>query len=333
MARCIVDEIKARPWCGYFVVGMVGEGRIADALDIDCPFLGFLDDLAEIIRTYRPEEIVVALTERRNILPVDSLVEAGARHKIAVTMDSDILERLTGKLAIESLTPSNVVFSREFVPSSFMLFCARTLSFGIAFLALIFSIPVFLLLAAIIKWDSPGPALFVQERVGLHGRKFNLYKFRSMRVSEERISEWVCDNRDRITVTGAFLRKYRLDELPQLINVLRGDMNLVGPRPHPASNFELFVLVARNMPRYGVHIPYYALRSSIRPGITGWAQVRYKYANGLNEEIEKLRYDLYYIKHQSLLLDIKILIETIKVIIFKGREEMRTDNPMLSEEQ
>ncbi|MGH8370648.1 MAG: sugar transferase, partial [Gammaproteobacteria bacterium] len=123
------------------------------------------------------------------------------------------------------------------------------------------------------------------------------------------------DNNDRITPLGRILRKYRLDELPQFINVIRGDMNIIGPRPHPATNGELFTLVSRNTPECGDQIPYYSLRSSIRPGITGWAQVRYKYANGLDEEMEKLRYDLYYIKHYSLLLDFRILFETVKVVL------------------
>jgi lipopolysaccharide/colanic/teichoic acid biosynthesis glycosyltransferase len=129
----------------------------------------------------------------------------------------------------------------------------------------------------------------------------------------------VSDNVDRITRAGKWLRKFRLDELLQLWNVLRGEMNLVGPRPHPASNFALFVLVSRNAPECGQPIPYYALRSMVRPGITGWAQIRYRYANGLDEEIEKMRYDLYYIKHMSFYFDVRILFQTIKVVLF-GQE-------------
>jgi lipopolysaccharide/colanic/teichoic acid biosynthesis glycosyltransferase len=140
-----------------------------------------------------------------------------------------------------------------------------------------------------------------------------------MRPAAGTTSEWVRDNGHRLTRLGRRLRQFRLDELPQLVNILTGDMTLVGPRPHPVSNHPLFVLVMRNAPSCGEPIPYYALRSMVRPGITGWAQVRYRYANDLEEEIEKMRYDLYYIKHRSLWLDLRILAETVKVVIC-GRE-------------
>jgi len=140
-----------------------------------------------------------------------------------------------------------------------------------------------------------------------------------MHPAPGKTSEWVRDNGERITRVGRWLRKFRLDELPQFVNILRGDMNLVGPRPHPASNFELLVLVSRNAPEHGEAIPYYSLRSLVRPGVTGWAQVRYRYANDLEEEIEKMRYDLYYIKHQSLWLDLRILFDTAKIVLAGSR--------------
>jgi lipopolysaccharide/colanic/teichoic acid biosynthesis glycosyltransferase len=177
--------------------------------------------------------------------------------------------------------------------------------------------PVLAVIAAAIKLGSPGPVLFVQKRVGAHGRPFRLMKFRTMHDRRTAGSEWECDNRDRVTRIGAWLRAFRLDELPQLVNVLRGEMNLVGPRPHPASNLELFTLVGRNLIELtGAPVSCYALRGLVRPGLTGWAQVRYQYANNLEEEIEKLRYDLYYVKHQSLRLDARILVETIRPLVF-----------------
>ena len=142
------------------------------------------------------------------------------------------------------------------------------------------------------RLDSDGPVFFLHERVGLGGRPFFLIKFRTMSAGGTR-SEWAADNEHRTTRVGRILRRFRIDELPQFFNVLQGDMNLVGPRPHPVTNFQLFT----------DHIPYYGVRCSIRPGITGWAQIRYGYANNLQEETEKMRYDLHYIKHMSLGLD------------------------------
>jgi lipopolysaccharide/colanic/teichoic acid biosynthesis glycosyltransferase len=137
-----------------------------------------------------------------------------------------------------------------------------------------------------------------------------------MRPAVRRKSEWECDNRDRVTKLGRWLRAFRLDELPQFVNVLRGEMNLVGPRPHPVSNFELFTLVSRNVNDVtGSAIAYYTLRTMVRPGLTGWAQVRYRYANNIEEEIEKLKYDLYYVKYASAVLDLRILFHTIKVVL------------------
>jgi len=154
---------------------------------------------------------------------------------------------------------------------------------------------------------------FLHERIGKDGRKFSLVKFRTMDSILPSNSEWVRDNGHRITSVGRWLRKYRLDELPQLFNVLMGHMNLIGPRPHPASNYYLFM---RN-------IPFYAFRATVRPGITGWAQVRYGYANDLQEEIEKMRYDMYYIKYHSFRLDLEIMLRTIAVIVV-GSESPRT---------
>jgi len=155
---------------------------------------------------------------------------------------------------------------------------------------------------------------FVQERMGMAAKRFRLIKFRTMHLVDAPPSEWVCDNTERITRVGRWLRKFRLDELPQFFNVIHGDMNLVGPRPHPVSNFELFI----------ENIPYYSLRSVVRPGITGWAQVRYGYANNLNEETEKMMYDLYYIKHLSVSFDLRILLDTVKTVLL-GSQSVEAD--------
>jgi lipopolysaccharide/colanic/teichoic acid biosynthesis glycosyltransferase len=223
-------------------------------------------------------------------------------------------EYFTKKLAIESLRPSLLVFSGGFRKTRLQLGLRRLVSLGVAAFGLILMAPLMALIALAIKLESRGPALFVQERVGSRSRTFRLLKFRTMVPSDGEQSEWVHDNENRITRVGRWLRKYRLDELPQFINILRGDMNLVGPRPHPVSNFPLFI----------EHIPYYRLRTSVRPGVTGWAQIRYGYANNLEEEIEKMRYDLYYIKHLSFWFDVRILFDTVKTVLF-GRGSQAAD--------
>ena len=176
-------------------------------------------------------------------------------------------------------------------------------------------------LAIAIRCSSRGPVLFVQSRAGRDGRPFGLLKFRTMRPCTEAHSEWVTDNLERITPIGRWLRRFRLDELPQLVNVLRGEMNLIGPRPHPTDNYAVFMH----------RIAYYGLRKSVRPGVTGWAQVRYGYANNLDEETEKMRYDLYYIKNRSPWLDARILFETIGVMTFgQGANAVRQPPPSRS---
>ena len=269
----------------------------------------------KVIEESRPDRIIVALAERRGQLPIRRLLELRAGG-IVVEDAAAAYERLTGKLALESLAPSSVIFSMDFEVSRLQLAAGRGLALLVSLVALIVLAPLLGLIALVIKLDSRGPIFFVQERVGLHGRSFKLIKFRTMHPARQQTSEWVRDNRDRITRIGHGLRRFRLDELPQLVNVLRGDMNLVGPRPHPVTNLVLFVLALRNLSELsGDAIPYYALRCAVRPGITGWAQVRYGYANTLEEEVEKIRYDLYYLKHASLRLDLRILFETIKIVL------------------
>ena len=223
-----------------------------------------------------------------------------------------------GKLAIEALTPSNLIFSGDFKKSRLDLAIGRTISLVVSFAGMILLSPLLGLIALLIKLNSPGPVFFVQERVGMAAKRFRLIKFRTMRLVDGPTSEWACDNTQRITRVGKWLRKFRLDELPQFFNVIRGDMNLVGPRPHPVSNFELF----------NANIPYYSLRSGVRPGITGWAQVRYRYANNLDEEIEKMRYDLYYIKHLSISFDLRILFDTVKTVLFGSQSVDSTERPV-----
>ena len=319
LARALLAEFTRRGSTHHSVVGVISEAKDADLGGFGCAHLGTLADLQRLLAEQRPGRIIVALEEQYGHLPADLLLEIQADLNFVVETGVEAYERLTGKLAIELLPASTVLFSSEFRPSRTAVTFARASSVFAACLGLVLCLPAIALIAALIRLESSGPVLFVQDRAGLGGRRFKLLKFRSMRETQDAHTEWALDNAERITRVGRWIRKFRLDELPQFINVIRGDMNLVGPRPHPTSNRELFILVSRNTPKCGEQIPYYSLRSCIRPGITGWAQVRYKYANGLDEEMEKLRYDLYYIKHYSPLLDLRILLETVKVVFLGHR--------------
>lgn len=316
LAELLIAELEAQPNCK--VIGVVDDALSSDSVVLRQRLLGSRRHLRHIIEQLRPNRIVAALTERRGRLPVDDLLESRV-NGIIIEDGIEVYEQLTGKIAIESLMPSSLIFSRDFRKSRLNLAFGRMISLLVSVIGLVLCAPLLGTIALAIKLDSTGPVFFVQERVGLGGRRFKLIKFRTMHQVTCHRSEWAKDNGDRITRVGCWLRKFRLDELPQFVNILRGDMNLVGPRPHPASNVELFVLVSRNASGYGAPIPYYSFRSMVRPGITGWAQVRYRYANDLEEEIEKLRYDLYYIKHLSVWLDLRILFDTVKIVLL-GRE-------------
>src|SRR3989454_9321359 len=302
LARQVTDEIERRRDLRYTVVGVVDDAQ----------------NLDRVIEATRPDRLVVALTERRGRLPLCRLLELRAGG-ILVEDVVETYERLTGKLALEALSPSSVIFSRDFDPSRLHLVLTRTLSLLVAGVGLIVLAPALGLIQLLIKLDSSGPVFFIQERVGLAGRPFKLIKFRTMHPVSRPKSEWERDNCDRITRVGKWLRRFRLDELPQLVNVLRGDMNLAGPRPHPQTNLDLMILAVRNLSELsGEAIPYYSFRCSVRPGITGWAQIRYGYANTLEEEMEKIRYDFYYLKHMSFWLDLQILFETVKIVLSGG---------------
>lgn len=308
----LIREIAARDDVRWRVLGSVTDARPGSGAAIG-PWLGTMADLPAVIASTHPTRIVLAPAERRRKRASHALLDA---HLAGVVVEDarDLLERVTGKLPIERLTPQGLLRGAGFrhadvTVSDLTHHIARLYSAVVAAAGLVIAAPLMAILALAIRLDSPGPVLFVQERLGMGGRPFRLYKFRTMRESRARASEWVSDNTDRITRLGGLLRRFRLDELPQLVNVVAGDMNLVGPRPHPACNGPLFL----------ARIPHYRLRFSVRPGLTGWAQVRYGYANGLDEETEKMRYDLYYIKHRSLALDAEILLRTIGILLWDGQ--------------
>jgi exopolysaccharide biosynthesis polyprenyl glycosylphosphotransferase len=315
LAEQLIREIDARPGCRRVVVGILDDVAPAPDDVASRRFLGGLSRLARVVDELRPHRIVVALAERRSRAPMRALLDSYVSGGVAVDDAAEFYERFTGRVTLESLTPMRVISSGRFRPSRLHRAFARTISLSVAVVALVALSPLLALIAIAIKIDSAGPVLFKQRRVGAHGRPFTLLKFRTMHDGGARRSEWEGDNRDHVTRVGRWLRALRLDELPQFVNILRGEMNLVGPRPHPVSNLELFTLVARNLNELtGAAIGCYGLRLVTRPGMTGWAQVRYRYANNLDEEIEKLRYDLYYVKNLSPWLDLRILLETIAVL-------------------
>jgi exopolysaccharide biosynthesis polyprenyl glycosylphosphotransferase len=304
IGRKFMNEIERFPERGYTIVGIVEETPADQGQRSPYLVLGSIEELRTIVAAVKPDLIVLALSDRRGRMPSEDLMEFQS-NGILVEDVADAYERVSGKLPIEVVTPGQLIASQRLRKSQALKIAQRVLSFTIALILLVLFSPILGIIAVAIKLDSGGPILFQQTRLGRVCRPFQLMKFRTMQPVDRPPSEWVQDNCGRITRIGKWLRMFRLDELPQLVNVIRGEMNLVGPRPHPVSNLQLF----RDS------IPYYALRGSILPGITGWAQVRYHYANNLEEETEKMRYDLYYIKHMSLWMDLKIILRTFAVFV------------------
>ena len=300
-AAMLIEEIESHG-ADYTVVGVVDRAVPPDC-QVSSRWLGDFEEMTSIVERSRPTHIVIAVDPRRAQLPFTTLLQSRVRG-VLVEDALDFYERLTGTVAIEDLPPGRLALSQGFRNGEVDRAAARAVSVSAALLGLIVTAPLLLVVAVAIKLNSKGPVLFVQQRAGQGGRPFPLLKFRTMRPSEQHRSEWARDNEDRITTVGRLLRRFRLDELPQLLNILRGEMNLIGPRPHPVCNTPLFE----------ERIAFYGLRSAVLPGLTGWAQVRYGYANTLEEEAEKMRYDLYYIKNRSLWLDTRIAFETIAVM-------------------
>src|SRR4051812_36428418 len=305
-ARMLARQIATQQDFAYRLVGFVEEQDdvpVVRQRDI----LGTASDIDRIVAARRVDRIVVGLSDRRGHLPVEPLLRAklsGVRVEDATTT----YERLTGKILIDDLKPSWLIFSDGFRASRGTRFVKRTLDLALSMIGVLTGAPLMLLTAIAIRIDSRGPALYSQERVGENGRVFTVYKFRSMRTDAEEAGRpiWARDKDDRITRVGRFIRKTRLDELPQLWNVMRGEMSFVGPRPERPFFVEQ---LARE-------IPFYLQRHAVKPGLTGWAQVKYQYGSSIEDAMEKLRYDLYYIKHLSVFFDLTIVLDTVKVILF-----------------
>jgi sugar transferase (PEP-CTERM system associated) len=306
-AQILARQVLAQQDFAYEIVGFIDEDpkRIGESV-VNPRVVGTPADIERLVATRRIDRIVVGLSDRRGRLPVRPLLRAKLRG-VRVEDVSTAYERLTGKLLVEDIRPSWLIFSDDFRASRITRQSKRLFDVVLALVGLTVGIPFMLLTAAAIWLESGFPILYRQQRTGENGREFTLNKFRSMRQDAEQGTPiWASDSDDRVTRVGQFIRKTRLDELPQLWNVLNGDMSFVGPRPERP--FFVAQLAAQ--------IPFYEQRHAVKPGITGWAQVKYRYGASLEDSREKLRYDLYYVKHLSLSFDLTILFDTVKVVLF-----------------
>jgi sugar transferase (PEP-CTERM system associated) len=292
----------------FKILGFIDDDpQTYDQMPPGCNLLGKAEELLSIVERLRPDLLVVGLTNMRGNFPVEDILECRFRG-VRVEEWTTFYEKLTGTIFVSTLRPSWLIFSNGTITTRLTETVKRVLDITFSIAGLMLSAPFMVCAVACIKLDSKGPMLFRQERVGKHGKVFTLYKFRSMQVDAESISGpvWACEHDPRVTRVGWILRKIRLDETPQMFNVLVGKMSFVGPRPERP----IFVSQLKEQ------LPFYALRSSVKPGITGWAQVKYPYGSTVTDALEKLQYDLYYVKNFSVFLDLIILFNTIRVILF-----------------
>lgn len=265
------------------------------------------ETLLDLVRRHNANELVVAVRDRRGKLPIRDLLDCKL-HGVPITDVSTFFERERQQLRLDSLNTSWLVFGSGFRQDRFRNVVKRCFDLAASSVLLLLTLPIMLVTALAIRLDSPGPVFYRQVRMGRGNEPFEIYKFRSMRQDAEQdgVARWAQGDDDRITRVGRIIRKLRIDELPQVINVFKGEMSFVGPRPERP----FFV------DQLSEQIPYFTARHSIRPGITGWAQVRYAYGASVQDAKEKLQYDLYYVKNHTLFLDIVILLETVKVVLF-----------------
>jgi sugar transferase (PEP-CTERM system associated) len=298
-ARRLVHGLREVSELGVDVVGW--SGTMEGALTREA----LASDMMSHVRQSAVHRVIVAMDDRRDSMPMLELL--GLRlNGVHIEEATTWLERVSGRIEVEQLYPSWIIFASGFRFSAIFRLIRGALHFTVALIALLLALPVIPLVALAILLDSPGPLFYAQRRVGHSGKTFYCYKFRTMRQDAEADTgpTWAGDEDPRITRVGRFLRSSRLDEIPQLWCVLKGDMAFVGPRPERPEFVEWLTR----------EIPYYGVRHMVRPGITGWAQVRYKYGNTVADAREKLQYDLFYIKNASIALDVLIMFQTIKIV-------------------
>ncbi len=296
----LVQGLRQNPEIGVEIVSWTG--KLEGAVTRDSVAVHLLD----IVRTQKVHRVIVAMPDRRGTIPMQELLDLRMQG-VKIEEAASWLERISGKIEVENLYPSWLVFGEGFRRSTLFQLVRRGISVGISLIGLILALPLLPLIMLAIRLDSKGPVFYTQTRVGKGGRLFNVVKFRTMRDDAEALNgaQWASNNDPRVTRVGKFLRYSRLDEIPQLWCVLKGDMAFVGPRPERP---EFVEWLSRE-------IPYYGVRHMVRPGLTGWAQVKYKYGSTVDDAREKLQYDLFYMKNASIGLDLLIMFQTIKTVL------------------
>ncbi len=303
------EAVWDRRDAGYRIAGFVSENgaKPKDKLG-QSEILGKAIDLEEIIRNESIDRVVIAVRERRGAFPTEALLKMSLAGDVSIEECTSFYERITGKVHVDMLRPSWLIFAGRQRDTRLRSVFREVIHRGLALIGLILSLPIAIITAILIKLTSRGPIFYYQERVGKNGQVFKVIKFRSMKVDAEADGKpvWAASNDERTTFVGSVIRKIRVDEIPQFWNIIKGEMSFVGPRPERPH----FVR------QLAQEIPYYEHRHLVAPGLTGWAQVKYPYGASVDDAIQKLQYDLYYIKNQSLTLDIVIVFDTIKTVLF-----------------
>ena len=306
-ARKIGSDIYSQTGNGLRLVGFIDDDPAMLGKSIVNPgVIGGYGDIARLAGDKGISRIIVALPDRRAKLPMSALLDCKLKG-VTIEEGETFKERISGKIPLDQLKPSWMVFSDGFKSLRSKKILKRLFDISFSVFLFVTLLPLMLLVALIIKLDSKGPAIFKQIRTGENGREFEIYKFRSMRQDAESATGpvWAKTEDDRVTMAGRIIRKLRIDELPQLINVIKGDMSFVGPRPERPYFVE----------KLKEAIPYYEVRAAVKPGITGWAQIKYPYGATFHDALEKLQYDIYYIKNMSLFLDWLIIFQTIRIVL------------------
>jgi len=307
LAKELCQVLISKQGRAFEVVGFLDRepSRVGERL-VNPGIVGTFEQLFEVVERYKVQTIAVCLEDRRAVLPVETLLDFKAMG-LEVMDGHQLYEKESGRLSIDLIKPSALIFSTGFRRRAFVMGVKRLMDLVLSAVGLVVLAPLFALVALLIKLDSPGAVFYRQTRLGLRSQPYAIWKFRSMGQGAEKSgAQWAAPDDPRITRVGWWIRKWRIDELPQVINVLKGEMSLVGPRPERP----VFVQELRSK------IPYYDLRHTVRPGITGWAQIRFRYGASASDAHTKLQHDLYYLKNLSIALDFRILTETVRVVLF-----------------